>query len=243
MFEIEVSNLKFWQSSVDAIVNLVEEGTFTIDEKGLSLKALDPSKIAMICYTAPNSSFSSFKTEGASKIALNLDNLKKVIASDRGNEKLLIKEGDGKLVLEFTAEKSKRQFSVPLLEPEAEHREPKLKEPNSVVAILGGEFKRILRDAQLVGSHITFETKGNSLFIDAKGDDADVKINIENPVSFNVKEPSRATYPLQYLVDITKAAPDDAPVNLSFSTDLPIVIEYKIEDATLKYYLAARGED
>ena len=54
MFELKIDDARYWKSSVDSIVSLIDEGTFSITKEGVSLKAMDPSGISMISFFMPN---------------------------------------------------------------------------------------------------------------------------------------------------------------------------------------------
>ncbi|MDE1798725.1 MAG: DNA polymerase sliding clamp, partial [Candidatus Micrarchaeota archaeon] len=78
------------------------------------------------------------------------------------------------------------------------------------------------------------------------GDSSDLLVEQEKGseqiVSLTAKAPARATFPLQYMEDITKGCPDSAPVSLNLKTNAPVKVEYEVEGAKLVYYLAPRIE-
>jgi proliferating cell nuclear antigen len=242
-FEIEVSDVKFLRGCVDAIVNLVEEGTLEISTDGMSVKAMDPSQIAMVVFSAPKASFSSYNVASAERVGVNFADLSKILGRARAKDKLLLKKDENKLSLEFTGEGAKRHFSLPLLDVAAGgHREPKV-EHDAVVKLKGGEFKEMLRDVALVSSHLTLEAKGKSFNVHAKGDSAEMESASEKKeIEVDAKKDAHATFPLQYLDDIVKACPEDQVMQLHLRTNVPVKVEYKIGPASVTYYLAPRIE-
>jgi DNA polymerase III sliding clamp (beta) subunit (PCNA family) len=62
-------------------------------------------------------------------------------------------------------------------------------------------------------------------------------------IELKVDKPSRATFPLQYLEDIVKACPDNAPLTICLKTNAPMKVEYEVESAKVVYYLAPRIEN
>ena len=57
-------------------------------------------------------------------------------------------------------------------------------------------------------------------------------------------EPVTLTFALRYLSSFTKATPLSSQVSISMSKDLPIVVEYKIEDmGYVRYFLAPKIDD
>ncbi len=53
MFKLKVSDAKLLRDMATAISILVDEATFKIDAEGLKLRAMDPSRVAMIDFEWP----------------------------------------------------------------------------------------------------------------------------------------------------------------------------------------------
>ncbi|MFH1285392.1 MAG: proliferating cell nuclear antigen (pcna) [Candidatus Micrarchaeota archaeon] len=244
MVEIEIEDARFWKSCVDAIVNLIEEGTFEINSDGINLRAMDPSQIAMVIFSVPKSAFVKYEVSSPAKVSVNLNNLAKILSRVRNKEKLVMSLEENKLALQFTSPKGKRSFNIPLIDmPPGHQKEPKIEHDASVV-IEGGAFKEILRDAALISSHLTLKASSDGFEVDAHGDSADLKVESEK-TGEGVKEikatkEAKATFPLQYLEDISKSCSDSDTLTASIKTNAPIKITYKVGEASLTYYLAPR---
>ena len=52
MFTAKFEDAKTWQALISAISALVDEANFEISPKGLTLRAMDPSRIAMVASQA-----------------------------------------------------------------------------------------------------------------------------------------------------------------------------------------------
>lgn len=66
----------------------------------------------------------------------------------------------------------------------------------------------------------------------------------EEAVVIEMEEPVSLTFALRYLNSFTKATPLASQVTISLSSDLPVVIEYRIEDmGYIRYYLAPKIEE
>lgn len=243
MFKIAVKDAKKWKNAVDAIVNLIDEGPLEISKDGVTLRAMDASQIAMVSFSAPKSGFLTYEVPATAKVAVNFDNLSKILGRARPGEELEMSQEENKLVLKFISGKRKRTFKVPLMElPAGSPREPNIQH-DAVVKMNGGQLKEILRDAALVSSHMTLEAKAEGFTVEVHGDSADMKIEnegAEDVQDLKVTAPARATFPLQYLDDIAKACPEAAQVTIHLKSNAPVKIEYNVEDAKLVYYLAPR---
>jgi len=245
MLEIEIEDAKAWKSCIDSIVNLIDEGSFEITSNGISLKAMDPSQIAMVSFSIPKSAFSSYKIDETTKLGINFDSMSKILARSRGKDKLKMMLDENKLVLEFLGE-DKRSFKLPLINvQEGAQKEPRI-EFDAVVKIKAGQFKEILGDAALLSSHIVLEASSKGFSVEVHGDSGDLRVERdktgEATQHIEVKKDSRATFPLQFMEDMVKACPDDGVLSLNLKTNSPIKVEYSIGEAKLVYYLAPRIE-
>ncbi|MFH1199499.1 MAG: proliferating cell nuclear antigen (pcna) [Candidatus Micrarchaeota archaeon] len=246
--ELAFKDAKFFKQCVDAIANLVDEGSFEVSSTGIHLRSLDPSQISMVDFSLPKgAAFSSFDVEGVRNVALNLVELSKVLGRTRANEKLSIKLDDderNKLLLEFTAD-SKRSFRLPLLDlrEATAPREPKTVF-DAQVRLRAGAFKEMLKDASLVSSHLTLEAGDSSFTVEAHGDSGDLRIENDKSKEVEVKAtaPAKAMYPAEYLDKMSKSASENEVLQLEFKAANPVKMTYKIGEAQLTYFLAPRVE-
>lgn len=245
---LRFKNARSLKSCIDAIVNLVDEGTFEATKEGLHLRTMDPSQIAMVDFKMPASSLESVDVDDKARVSLNLVDFSKVLSRSRGEEKLDIQleEKESRLHMTFEGD-SKRVFKIPLLENDGAMP----KEPNvpfdATLKIKGGVFKEMLRDAGLLSSHVILNVQDDGFHVDAKGDAGDVHSETKKDASFVVslaaKGTSHAMFPFEYLEDMIKACPDDSVLEIYLKTDAPIRIAYEIGDAKFTYYLAPRVEN
>ncbi|MCX8206148.1 MAG: proliferating cell nuclear antigen (pcna) [Candidatus Micrarchaeota archaeon] len=244
MFKIEMDKPEEFKSAVDALGNLIDEGTFSIRKEGLGLHALDPSQIAMVIFSMPSGAFSAFEVDGPQSVGLNLDNLGKILSRGKGG-KLSLFDDENRVVVQFESGNSKKSFKVPIIELAAGvEREPKV-EHDAHIVMSASALKDAVRDIALVSSHITFEAKGKKLRMVATGDSADAEIEYEHGDDgcikrMEVKSPVKATFPVQYLEDMVKGASDTSDVEIGLRTNAPIKLKYDVGNARFLYYLAPR---
>ncbi len=244
--ELVISDASFFKKCIDAIVNLVDEGTFIVSSDGLHLRTMDPSQIAMVDFVLPKSAFSKIEVEEKTNVGVNLSDLSKILARTRAGEKLSISvdEKDSKLLLEFSGG-SRRHFKLPLLESSSVlPKEPKV-EFDSNIKIKGRHFKDILHDAGLLSSHVVLQVDDSEFVVEAHGDSGDLHVQTkkEGLIAMTTKSKSRSMFPFQYLDDITRACPDETDISVDMKSDAPIKISYEINDAKIAYYLAPRVEN
>jgi len=203
MFEIKIDDARYWKNCVDSIVSLIDEGSFSITKEGISLKAMDPSGISMISFFMPNKAFAKYEVDKPASVGLNLENFGKILASSRIEEQVIMKESGNKFMLEFVGKNSRRRYKLPMIEVKKDaDKEPKI-EFDSVVEVKSDSLKEILKDANLLSTHIGFKTEKDSFMVLAKGDAGELEEehmnNAEVIKKINSSKASMATFNLDYL--------------------------------------------
>jgi len=249
LFRLKISDVKLLRDAITAISTLIDEGTFDVGPGGIKLRSMDPSRVAMVDFAMQKTAFDEYISDQNAKICLNLVELLKLLKRAGRDEavEVLLDESKGQIVVTIRG-KYTRTFRMPTLEAaEDEIPTPKVTF-NAKVTLTTDGLRRSLEDVALVSDHVRMETDGERFMMSAKGDIMGANIELESGsdalLSLDVKEPSRATYPLSYLSDIVKAASATSDiVALEFSTDMPVRLDFKQPyDGSLIYYLAPRIE-
>ncbi|HID16814.1 TPA: hypothetical protein EYP26_00820, partial [Candidatus Bathyarchaeota archaeon] len=109
-------------------------------------------------------------------------------------------------------------------------------------------LKEIIDDAQTVSDNVRLETTPEKFVVTAISELSSATFEVEKGseslLELEVKEPSKATFNLNFLADMVKVGSSTSEIaTLEFSTDMPIKLEFNIiQDAVLVYYLAPRIE-
>jgi proliferating cell nuclear antigen len=249
MFRLKVADARLLKDMANAISILVDEATFQITPEALRLRAMDPSRVAMVDFEWPKTIFDEYVCTEPSKMCLNISELLKLLKRAGKEEyvELALDEKTGRLQLRITG-KYTRTFTMPLLEAsEEEVPTPKITFNVRAKATTEG-LRRALEDAELVSDHVRIEADGEKLVFQAAGDLMGATIELKKGsdalVDLEAKEPSKATFSLSYLSEIVKAAsPTSDIVTLEFSTDMPIKLDFQqAREGKLVFYLAPRIE-
>ena len=249
MFKVRMSDAKLFRDAVTAISTLIDEGTFNVSSDGIKLRAMDPSRVAMVDFTMQKTVFDEYASDEDTKICLSLTELLKQLKRAGKDEAVDIHLDDatGQFVITVRG-KYVRTFRMPTLEAsEDEVPTPKITF-NAKITLTTDGLRQSLEDVALVSDHVQIETDGEIMTMTAKGDimgaNVELKKGSDALLSLEMTEPSKSTFPLSYLSEIVKAAAATSDiVTLEFSTDMPIRLDFKqTYDGTLVYYLAPRIE-
>jgi proliferating cell nuclear antigen len=249
MFKLKVADAKLLRDMITSISILVDEATFKIDPEGLKLRAMDPSRVAMIDFEWPKTIFEEYQCDAPTKMCINITELLKLLKRANKDEivELSLDEKTGKLQVQITG-KYTRNFTMPTLEAsEEEVPTPKLTFNVMVKATTEG-LSQAIEDAQLVSDHVRLEADPEKLVFNAAGDLMGAIITIQKGsdtlLDLQAKEPSKATFSLSYLTEIIKAASQTSDIaTMEFSSDMPIKLDFQqTKEGKLTFYLAPRIE-
>ncbi|RJS78257.1 proliferating cell nuclear antigen (pcna) [Candidatus Bathyarchaeota archaeon] len=249
MFQLKMSDTKLLKDMITAISILVDEATFKIEPETIKLRAMDPSRVAMVDFQWPKTVFEEYACTEPSKMCINISEMLKLLKRAGRDEvvELSLDEKTRKLQLKITG-KYTRTFTMPTLEAsEEEVPTPKLTFNVKAKTTTNG-LSQAIEDAQLVSDHVKIEADPEKLVLNAAGDLMGATITLQKGsdtlLDLEVKEPSKATFSLSYLSEIIKTASATSDIaTLEFSTDMPIKIDFQqAKEGKLTFYLAPRIE-
>ncbi len=248
MFNAVLSSGKLWKQIIDAISTLINEARFVAEPEALFLRALDPSKAAMVDLYIPNASFDEYHCDERYEISVSMDDLVKVTKRVQGDDLVQLSLQPERERLQITlVGRAKRVFSLPLLDS----TEPIPKKPNlkstTKIEMNGELLKQAIRDAQVVASQVIFEASEKAFEIKGTGDAGEVSVIVEREneavLSMEISAPSRAMYALSYLSDMIKAISASDTVRLQFASERPLQMDFGLPGGgRISYIIAPRVE-
>ena len=249
MFKASVSDAKLWKNLLAAISTLIEEADFNATPDGIKLRSMDPSHVAMVDFEWQKTAFEEYTCQEPTKIRVNIASMLKLLKRVGSDEilEMLYDEKTRKLNLTLKG-KMMRKFTMPTLDPAQEEVPTPKITFNSKVKLTTSTFRDIIDDVQAVSDNVRLETTPEKLIAAATTELSSAIIELEKAsemlIELDVKEPSKATFNLNYLSEITKAGASAAEiVTVEFSSNMPIRLEFDIpQQGRLSYYLAPRIE-
>ncbi len=244
-----MTDAKFLKDMVGAISILIDEATFNLTPEGMKLRAMDPSRVAMVDFEWPKTVFDEYNCSENMKMCVNISEMLKLLRRTGKDEsvELELDEKTGRLKITIKG-KYTRTFNMPTLEA-MEEEVPTPKVTFNVKAKTTTEgLREAIEDASLVSDHVRVEADNEKIVMNATGDLMGATIELKKGsdalLDLTAKEPAKATFSLSYLSEIVKAAVTTSDVaSLEFSTDMPIRLDFKQQkEGKLTFYLAPRIE-
>jgi len=249
VFKLKVADAKLLRDMITSISILVDEATFKLDPEGMKLRAMDPSRVAMVDFEWPKTVFEEYMCTEPTKMCINISELLKLLKRAGKDEvvELSLDEKTSRLQLKITG-KYARNFTMPTLEAsEEEVPTPKLTFNVKAKTTTQG-LSQAIEDAQLVSDHVRIEADAEKIVFNAAGDLMGATITLQKGsdtlLDLEVKEPAKSTFSLSYLSEIIKTASATSDIaTMEFSTDMPIKIDFQqTKEGKLTFYLAPRIE-
>lgn len=246
--KLSLAEPKYLKESITIISELVNEARFKITKDAVELVAMDPANVAMVVFKLLSSSFVEYDVKEKTEIAINLSNLKQILRRAGSNDMLSLEvTEENKLQIKLSG-KSKRTFSIPLIELEdKEQKVPELSF-NAEIDMACTVLNDAIDDVDIVAESVTFIAEKKKFTVNAEGDLSKAKIEItpdeETKINVETNDVVKSKYSIEYLKKMIHASKLTDRVTLSFSKDYPLRMDYKVVDkVALTFILAPRVEN
>jgi proliferating cell nuclear antigen len=246
VFSAKTSGSDDLKAIISAISTLVEEATFVANAEGITFRGMDPSHVALIDISWPNSAFEKYECDNDIKFGVRVDEFSKLIKRAEKQDSIEIGISEDNMLL-VTIGKNKK-YKMRLIESSASDT-PLPKIPyDAKIGLTSIGFDKILGDVQVVSDYLTIKASTSKAEFSGKGDSGEVLIDLEKGMEqltdISVKQESTGTYSLEYLNPVVKAVGNTAgSVTCEYSSAKPLRIEFKVANiGRIHFYLAPRVE-
>jgi len=246
VFSAKTSGSDDLKAIISAISTLVEEATFVSNAEGITFRGMDPSHVALIDISWPNSAFEKYECDSDIKFGVRVDEFSKLIKRAEKQDSIEISISEENMLL-VTIGKNKK-YKMRLIESTASDT-PLPKIPyDAKIGLTSSSFDKILGDVQVVSDYLTIKANPTKAEFSGKGDSGEVVIDLEKGMEqltdISVKQESIGTYSLEYLNPVVKAVGTTAgSVTCEYSSAKPLRIEFKVANiGRIHFYLAPRVE-
>ncbi|KAI9189701.1 proliferating cell nuclear antigen [Blastocladiella emersonii ATCC 22665] len=246
---------------LDAVKDLVQDANFDCNETGIALQAMDTSHVALVALLLRAEGFDPFRCDRNLSLGVNFSTLAKVLKCAGNDDVLTIKAGEDADVLNLTFESPKTdrlsEFDIKLMTVDTEHLSIPETDFTAMVKLPSAEFQRICNDLSVLGETVNIEVIKDSVKFSAAGDSGTGSITLRpngkkaddkdasSEVAITLTEPVNLGFSLKYLKMFSKAATMSPSVTLSLSTDVPLLVEYTMDEdlGFIRFYLAPKLDD
>jgi len=246
VFSAKTSGSDDLKAIISAISTLVEEATFVATAEGITFRGMDPSHVALIDISWPNSAFEKYECDSDIKFGVRIDEFSKLIKRADKSNNIEISISENNMLLVTIG--SNKKYKMRLIESSATDT-PLPKIPyDAKITMPSSSFDKILGDVQVVSDYLTIQTSDSKAQFSGKGDSGEVVIDLSKDMKeieeISSKDDSTGTYSLEYLNPVVKAVGTTAGnITCEFSSAKPLRVEFKVANiGRIHFYLAPRVE-
>ncbi|GFH58581.1 pcna-like protein [Chaetoceros tenuissimus] len=256
MFEARLTQGKIFKQLIEALKDLVQDANIDCSEDELSIQAMDSSHVSLVQVNLQAGGFDHFRCDRTISLGFNSTNMSKILKCAGNDDVITLKAEDtaDALTLMFESPGQDRiaDFELKLMDIDAEPLGIPDTEYQCTIRMPSGEFQRIIRDLQVLGDTCVISCTKEGVRFSVSGDLGTGNVLLRNnaaekeedQVIIEMEEPVELTFALRYLNFFTKATSLGGSVILSMSPEVPVVVEYPIEEfGHIKYYLAPKIDD
>ncbi|MFH1327805.1 MAG: proliferating cell nuclear antigen (pcna) [Candidatus Bathyarchaeota archaeon] len=249
MLKITIADARNWKNLMGAISTLVEDATFDISPEGITLRAMDPSHVAMVDFESPKDSFQEYVCDETLKLCVDIADMLKFMRRVESGETLELTNDPqtAHLSMKMVGKYTKR-FSLPLLQPSTTEV-PIVKLALDAKVKMDADYLRdAINDIGATSDQVKFEADPERLVLTGLGETGNIVVEFERSnqaiLDFQTHANVKALYGVSFLEDMIKAGAASSKIaTIEFSTDKPIKLDFELPlKGKLTYYLAPRLE-
>ncbi|MEK6964130.1 MAG: proliferating cell nuclear antigen (pcna) [Nanoarchaeota archaeon] len=240
--KLSLAEPRFLKDSITIISDLVSEARFKVTPDAIELIAMDPANVAMVIFKLLSSTFVEYNVDKEQVLAINLNDLKQVLKRAKPNETLTIETEPGKLKLTLKSTTT-RTFSLPLIEVEEKEQKIPNLEFKSVIELPSSLFNEAIEDCDIIGDAVSLQAEETKFSVSAAGDlsKANVEIPSDHETKIKTDGKQKSKYSIEYLKKMIQGSKLSDKVEVKFSNNYPLMLEYKVLNRVqLSFILAPR---
>eukprot|EP01084_Bolivina_argentea_P190762 327722_1 len=262
MFECTLQQGVLFKKIILALSDVVEQGNFNIDEEdGICFQGMDSSHVSLVALRLAREGFEEFRCDQAVSIGIQFLSLNKILKCMSSKDSLQISVHDNNPDLAnfvFSSEKGDHvsNFSLKLVDIDAEQLGIPETEYKAVVCLPSIEFQRICRDLSAIGDTVTIAASKEGVKFGVNGDIGKGEMSLkatnegmvdddeDEDIIVRVIEPVTQQFSIKFLTNFTKATSLAQNVKISMGPDVPLEVSYEVgKIGHLRYYLAPKIDD
>jgi len=243
--KLTLAETKLLKDSTAIIADIVTEVHFKVTPVGIELVAMDPANVAMVIFKLLSSAFTEYHVTETKIVSVNLNDLKSVFRRVKPQDTMTLELSDNKFKITLKGT-SKREFFLPLID--IDDREQKIPTLNFTATVSTGsdQLSDAIDDADIIGESVAFGADKNIFTVSSSSDlsKAIIEISADEQTKIKSADKVHSKYSIEYLKKMAPAGKLVPRVEISFSKDYPLKLEYKLVDKMdLVFILAPRVDN
>jgi len=241
----DIQKVAEWVEIFKFIKNINKHVTFMAKRNELYIQMMDSSHVCLVEIKFPDSWFLLYESEDE-VFSCSSSVLVKIFGLYTSDTMIEIESTDEKLEIHLFNLKQNKHFEIPLIDIEQDLLSPSITDALMDFSIKSKVLDKYLQEILLFGEDIKIESRDEKIFLHSSNDEGKIQIEVEgdNLEEFNVVENFvfHASYPLRYLLLVSKLALVYQDVHLFMDDQSPMRITFK-STVIINFFLAPKITD
>ncbi|ODV62085.1 proliferating cell nuclear antigen [Ascoidea rubescens DSM 1968] len=256
MLEGKFEEASLLKKVVESIKDSVQLCNFVCSEHGITVQAVDDSRVLLVSLLIGNEVFSDYRCDRNITLGVDLKSFAKIIRCG-GNDDyltLIAEDSPDSVTLVFEDKNSDRisEYSLKLMEIDNEFLKIDDMDYDSVIKMPSIDFQKICRDLSTLSESLQILITKDSIKFMAEGETGNGSVilkprtDIDKPeqsITVKLNNAVNSTFGLKYIADIVKGTSLSNQIVIKISNRTPALFEYKLQSGYLRFYLAPKFED
>lgn len=243
--KLTLAETRLLKDTVAIVADIVTEVRFKVTKDALELVAMDPANVALVMFRLFSSAFAEYSVKDETTIAVNLNDLKSVLRRVKSADTLSMEISENKFKITLKGA-SKREFLIPLID--IDERDQKIPDLNFTTTISTSSqiFNDAVEDADIIGESVALGVRDGNFVVSSSSDLSKAVIEVPQDDTTKIEGAAEVNskYSIEYLKRMIPAGKLTDQVEIKFSRDYPLRLEYKIIDKIdLSFILAPRVDN
>jgi proliferating cell nuclear antigen len=233
MFSAVLRDVTSLKKALSVISDLVDVGTFVVNETGLHMQSMDGSHVCLIYLRVPRGAFEVFELESPMVFGVKMSSLVGIFSCSSAGKDVRLDVSDDEAKISFETS----SFTLRLIEAESEQMEIPDYEKTLDFTIPSTKFRDGIKDLSLFGDVVVITAKDGIVSFGSSGDIGRGEIKMAETREMNFV----GEFALRYLSTFSKAFGVSPEVRLASAHEFPLEISYTMpENGTFSFHLAPK---
>ena len=238
---VKLDKPKLLADAVSIISEIVNEVKIKLLDDGMSIIAVDPANIAMVVFRLPKESFTQYEA-GNEVWGINLEDLKRVLKRASTSSSIIIEQEDNQLNISIF-DRVKRNFILALANDELEDKKEPSLNFSCNIEIDSEIFAQSVEDSSVVADSCSLISAESFFVVEASGSINSFRAEFSSDEASKISGMGKSKYSIEYLMKFIKAAKIAPKVNIRFSDNYPLRLDFAGEKMGIGFILAPRVEN
>lgn len=255
MLEGKFADASLLKKIVEAIKDSVKKCNFNCSEHGITVQAVDDSRVLLVSLLVSVSSFEEYRCDREVTLGVDLESFSKIIKTANNDDMLTLMADDSPdqlvTVLEDPTKDRISEYSLKLIDFDSEFLQIEDMEYDAVVNMPSVDFAKLVRDLKTISESLRLVVTKDSIKFTSEGENGSGSVvvkgsseNGDSSVSIHLDDPVDLTFGLKYLNDIIKAASLSSTITIKLADKTPALFEFKLDvGGYLRFYLAPKFDE